>query len=89
MSDSKLPAARERFQADVARHGMTVLRDDGLYRHLRFRRPDCSAYWFDLLTAPGIIAAYCRSWMATIVSAMRICSSVGAPIDFGRIIRDV
>lgn len=34
-------------------HAMTVLRDDGLYRHLRFRKPDRSEYWFDLLTWPG------------------------------------
>lgn len=53
----------ERFQKDTAAHEMTVLHDDGLYRHLRFRhhvlcndgekRPGHSFYWFDLITWPG------------------------------------
>jgi len=42
-----------RFERDTAGHQMTILHDDGLYRHLRFRRPDRSAYWFDLITWPG------------------------------------
>src|SRR3954466_1726422 len=36
-------------------HEVTVLHDDGLYRHLRFRSPDHSAYWFDLITVPGCL----------------------------------
>jgi hypothetical protein len=53
----------ERFAVDVAQHQMTVLRDDGLYRHLRFMRvaPNAktgklergSTYWFELVTWPG------------------------------------
>jgi hypothetical protein len=53
----------ERFAADVAEHEMTVLHDDGLYRHLQFIRvapnpktgiPERSSfYWFDLVTWPG------------------------------------
>lgn len=44
-----------RFRANTAYHQMTVLHDDGLYRHLRFRRPapGSSSYWFDLITWPG------------------------------------
>lgn len=55
-----------RFQRDTATHRMTVLHDDGLYRHLRFRshhlcndaeyRPTSSFYWFDLITWPGSLA---------------------------------
>ena len=55
--------AAERFQRETATHKMTVLRDDGLYRHLRFSahhlcndaeyRPTSSFYWFDLITWPG------------------------------------
>lgn len=30
----------EEFSKEIARHELTVLRDDGLYRHLRCRRPD-------------------------------------------------
>jgi hypothetical protein len=57
--------AAERFPRDTAGHQMTVLRDDGLYRHLRFRRVALnpatgkadlsSAYWFDLITWPGCL----------------------------------
>lgn len=54
---------RDRFPGDVAKHEMTVLRDDGLYRHLRFRQPPdpegkayTGAYWFDLITWPGCLA---------------------------------
>lgn len=65
MPDATLTAAAERFQHDTATHKMTVLRDDGLYRHLRFRRvvpspktgkPEfTSMYWFDLITWPGCL----------------------------------
>jgi hypothetical protein len=36
-------------------HEMTILHDDGLYRHLRFKSPDRSTYWFDLITWPGCL----------------------------------
>lgn len=48
--------ATERFPIDIANHRMTVLRDDGLYRHLRFSRPDTGSYSFDVLTWPGYLA---------------------------------
>jgi hypothetical protein len=34
-------------------HEMTILHDDGLYRHLLCKSPDHSTYWFELITAPG------------------------------------
>ncbi len=34
---------------------MAILRDDGLYRHLRFRRPTTWAYGFDITTWPGYL----------------------------------
>lgn len=48
--------SRERFAADIKTHEMTILRDDGVYRHLRFKRPDSSTYYFDLITWPGHLA---------------------------------
>ncbi|WP_225614527.1 hypothetical protein [Pantoea sp. PNT02] len=45
-----------RFIRDVSSHKMTVLRDDGVYRHLRFQRPGTNAYYFDLVTWPGYLA---------------------------------
>jgi hypothetical protein len=54
-----------RFQRETAHHRMTVLHDDGLYRHLHFQqyewrpplvRPVTSSmYWFDLITVPGAL----------------------------------
>lgn len=46
----------ERFKKDIAEHRMTVVRDDGLYRHLRFRRPGTGCYGFDIVTWPGYLA---------------------------------
>ena len=45
-----------RFKGDTATHQMTILRDDGVYRHLRFRRPGTSCYGFDIVTWPGHLA---------------------------------
>lgn len=41
------------FLEDVSNHVMTVINDDGINRHIRFRRPTSSAYWFDIITWPG------------------------------------
>lgn len=46
----------ERFRRDTADHTMTVLHDDGLYRHLRFMKPGSSSYWFEIVTWPGSLA---------------------------------
>jgi hypothetical protein len=49
--------AGERFRNDTAKHELTILHDDGLYRHLRFRQPapGMNWYWFDLITWPGCL----------------------------------
>lgn len=44
---------REQFLADVKDHVMTIVCEDGLYRHLRFKSPGSSCMYFDLLTYPG------------------------------------
>lgn len=41
------------FLRDVATHELTIIRNDGLYRHLRFSRPGSSCMHFDLITWPG------------------------------------
>ena len=43
----------EQFLKDIAQHSMNVLRDDGVHRHIRFKRPDTNSYWFDLITWNG------------------------------------
>jgi len=45
----------EKFLRDVAGHTMTVVRDDGIYRHVRFKRPDKMCTHFDLITWPGYL----------------------------------
>jgi hypothetical protein len=59
--------SRERFERDTAQHELTIIRDDGLYRHLRFQRPDSVFYWYDLVTWPGrlVIGGDAGDWMFT------------------------
>ncbi|KAB0331749.1 hypothetical protein LSO07_08570 [Janthinobacterium sp. PLB04] len=45
----------ERFLRDVAEHAMTVIREDGVSRHVRFAKPGTSCMHFDLITWPGIL----------------------------------
>lgn len=45
----------ERALKDFASHQMTIIQDDGVHRHIRFKRHKSSAYWFDLLTWPGTL----------------------------------
>jgi hypothetical protein len=46
----------ERFAGDTAKHEMAILHEDGLYRHVRFKQPKQSFYWFELITWPGCLA---------------------------------
>lgn len=41
------------FLNDVKDHKMIIMRDDGLYRHIRFKRPGTNCMYFDLITWPG------------------------------------
>ncbi len=43
------------FLKDIASHQMHVIRDDGVHRHLRFRRPADMHMHFDLITWPGYL----------------------------------
>lgn len=45
----------ERFLHDVAEHAMTVIRDEGVSRHIRFAKPGMGCMHFDLITWPGIL----------------------------------
>jgi hypothetical protein len=45
----------EQFLRDVAEHEMIVIRDDGIGRHIRFKRPGTSCMHFDLITWPGYL----------------------------------
>lgn len=63
--DGGYATSRERFESDTAEHKMTILHDDGLYRHLRFQKPGTSIYWFDIVTWPGrlVICGDCEDYM--------------------------
>jgi hypothetical protein len=43
----------DQFLKNAGSHAMTVIRDDGIHRHLAFRKPAGSEYWFQLITYPG------------------------------------
>lgn len=45
----------DRFVNDVSGHKMWIIRDDGLYRHVRFHRLDSNCMYFDLITWPGCL----------------------------------
>lgn len=70
MNTTKRPAAEraaERFRTDTADHVMEVALDQGLYRHLRFRKPGTGFNWFELITTPGQLTI--RGDMGTYVFA--------------------
>lgn len=46
----------EEFLKNVAKHEMTVLLDNGIYRHIRLKQPKSGNMWFDIVTWPGFLA---------------------------------
>lgn len=55
----------DQFAKDVSKHQMLVLRDVGVDRHLRFKQPGSSTYWFDVITWGGrlYIGGDCGTWV--------------------------
>lgn len=47
-----------RFASESQGGAMTVLRDDGAYRHLRFDLPKATWKWFELVTWPGMLVVH-------------------------------
>ena len=43
------------FLKDVASHVMEIIKEDGLHRHIRFRKPGTMCMHFDLITWPGYL----------------------------------
>lgn len=56
MSRSYQACTQEQFLKDVAKHDIQVLRDDGLYRHIRFKELGTMMQHFDFVTWPGYLA---------------------------------
>ena len=50
-----MTCTEQSFLKDVAEHQMTVLRDDGVNRHVQFRRPGTICMGFELITWPGYL----------------------------------
>ncbi|MCW2938470.1 MAG: hypothetical protein JWN00_1455 [Actinomycetia bacterium] len=75
----------KRFENDTANHEMTVLHDDGLYRHLRFAKPDSSRDWFSIVTWPqklvinGSVGTYVFSRMEDMFDFIRTSCPAGSP----------
>lgn len=46
---------QQQFERDVANHVMTIHRDEGAERHITFKTPGTSCYWFEILTWPGTL----------------------------------
>lgn len=42
-----------KFQRDIAEHKLTILRNDGIYRHVRCAKPGTGVYGFEIITWPG------------------------------------
>lgn len=50
-----MTCTKESFLNDVAEHVVEVIRDEGVYRHIRFRKPGTMCFHFDLITWPGYL----------------------------------
>tara|TARA_R110002049_G_scaffold255016_3_gene430529 strand:+ start:753 stop:1355 length:603 start_codon:yes stop_codon:yes gene_type:complete len=50
-----LPFTKEKFLQEVAEHKLTVMHDDGIYRHLRIQKPGTSCMHYDIVTYPGYL----------------------------------
>ncbi|MBX9913713.1 MAG: hypothetical protein K2Y25_07430 [Pseudomonadaceae bacterium] len=46
---------QQSFLRDVAEHAIEVVRDDGVYRHIRLKKPGTTCMHFDLITWPGYL----------------------------------
>lgn len=46
---------KQLFLSDVQDHKLTILRDDGLYRHIRMARPNSGYESFNIITWPGYL----------------------------------
>lgn len=52
---NKMASPDDWFSRDIDRHQMQVIRDEGVNRHLRFKRPGTMCMHFDILTWPGYL----------------------------------
>ncbi|MDV7023746.1 hypothetical protein R4P48_13805 [Atlantibacter subterranea] len=55
MSNYRKYEVDTRVLIDTAHHRLDVIRDDGVYRHLRMQQPGTSSYYYDIITWPGYL----------------------------------
>lgn len=55
MNKEKLSQFTEKFLKDVDQHEIEIIKNDGVYRHIRFKKPGSLYMYFDLLTWPGCL----------------------------------
>ena len=58
MSERNINKVDEWFPKDVVEHEMKVLLDDGAHRHLHFKNPTSSNYWFEVITWDGSLCIH-------------------------------
>ncbi|AIV37720.1 hypothetical protein NI25_32885 [Streptomyces sp. CCM_MD2014] len=68
--------ARKRFAADREDATMTVLKDDGVYRHLRLHFPKASWGWCEIVTWPEMLILRGPYWSFSRVEDMFDFTSV-------------
>lgn len=69
--------ARMRFAEECESAVMTVLKDDGVYRHLRFDLPKASWTGFEVVTWPEVLWSG-AAWAAGPSPASKTCSTSSA-----------
>lgn len=55
MTKNNKECTEDRFLSDVKDHKITIVKDDGVHRFIRFKRPNTNSYWFDINTWPGFL----------------------------------
>lgn len=68
--------AWEQFRKNTERHGLTVLHNDGLYRHLRMAEPGTGIWSWNVVTWPG------RLWVGGDIGQGFVWSRVPDMLDF-------
>jgi len=58
MTNDKHEPTRDQFADRIKNHELTILRNDGIYRHLRCAKPNTGCSSFEIITWPGYLA-YC------------------------------
>jgi len=51
----KTRCTEEEFLREVTKHGIEIIADSGIHRHVIFKNPESSNCWFELITWPGTL----------------------------------